>query len=298
MTIAELWHNAFDDVVGDDQVADALALLESLPLVDEHGTVAGTRQGRLLRDTARKLGIPVNASIKPEADDRVRLVARPDDGVTVVGDEADEDDDALRLVVLGPSRGQLDDYQRRWDRDIKTGRAGVIAGTSLDTSEFNLASIMLMAECGGTRALLTGDGRADHLLAGLIAGGYLSADDDDDTFHVDLFKLPHHGSCRNVTPEVLRRITADIYVISANGKHQNPDLETLNMLAEARGDEPYTLVLTFPEAAYEDLDPNTDGERREVLEAIDAWLRERPEGHPTVIYRERDDLGVKIVLGD
>ena len=90
VTIAELWHNAFDDVVGDDQVADALALLESLPLVDEHGTVAGTRQGRLLRDTARKLGIPVNASIKPEADDRVRLVARPDDGVTVVGDEADE----------------------------------------------------------------------------------------------------------------------------------------------------------------------------------------------------------------
>lgn len=286
-TIAELWHNSFDDVVGDDQVGDAMAILEALPLVDEHGTLAGTRQGRLLRDAARKLGIAVNAPFD-------RLVARPDDGVVVIEGEGD---DGLRLVVLGPSRAELAAYQAQWDRDIKAGRAGEVAGVDLDSSAFNLSSIMVMAECGARRALLTGDGRGDHLLAGLVAGGYLSADGDD-TFHVDVFKLPHHGSCRNLTPEVLRRVSADTYIISANGKHQNPDLETLKMLAEARGDAPYTLILTFPEGAYADLDPVVEAERRAVLEGIDGWLRACPEGHPTIIYRERDALGVSVVLGD
>ena len=280
--VAELWHNAFDDLVGRDQVEAALRYLERLPVDDPHGTVAGTRQGRDLRDLARRLGVVVNAPFGG-------LVARPDDAAIVV-DHLD-----LRLTVLGPTRAELDAYQARWDRDL---REGGLAGAGLDTSVFNLSSIMLLAESDGRRALLSGDGRGDHLLAGLLAAGRLDADDPASTFHVDVFKLPHHGSARNVTPELLRRVTADTYIISANGKHDNPDVETLDMLAEARGDAPYTLACTFPDEAYKDVDPDADAKRYQALRAVDRWLRARPDGRPTVVYRDRDELGVRVELGD
>jgi beta-lactamase superfamily II metal-dependent hydrolase len=78
--------------------------------------------------------------------------------------------------------------------------------------------------------LLTGDGRGDHLLQGLERAGLLSP---EGTLHVDLLKVPHHGSDRNVTKEFFETVTADIYVVSANGKHDNPDLITLKWMVEA-----------------------------------------------------------------
>lgn len=277
--IAELWHNSFDDVIGNDQVDAAIAFLESRPVVDPHGKIAGTRQGRELTDLARRLRIALNAQFK-------RLVARPDDAAIVV------DHGELRLTVLGPTDGELRAYQAHWDRDLK---AGHIAAVDLDTSDFNLSSIMLLVESGGRTLILAGDGRGDHLLAGLVASGHLAG--PDAALHVDVFKLPHHGSVRNVTPELLRRVTADTYILSANGKHDNPDIATLDMLAEARGDAPYTLVCTFPEAAFRDVDADTDAARRRALEAIDAWLRSAPD-NVTVVYRERNALGVRVDLGD
>jgi hypothetical protein len=84
--------------------------------------------------------------------------------------------------------------------------------------------------------LLTGDGRGDDILAGL----------KQPKIHVDLFKLPHHGSDRNVSTEMFRRITADWYVVSGDGRDGNPEPATLAMIAEARGKEKYTLVFTNP----------------------------------------------------
>jgi hypothetical protein len=37
---------------------------------------------------------------------------------------------------------------------------------------------------------------------------------DSDTIHFDLLKLPHHGSNSNVEEDSFRRITADSYVVS------------------------------------------------------------------------------------
>jgi hypothetical protein len=63
---------------------------------------------------------------------------------------------------------------------------------------------------------------------------------------VDVFKLPHHGSVRNVTPELFERITADTYVISANGKYDNPDFQTLEWLVQAASKQgrSFTIVAT------------------------------------------------------
>jgi hypothetical protein len=66
------------------------------------------------------------------------------------------------------------------------------------------------------------------------------------SFHVDVLKVQHHGSDRNVTPEFFTRVTADHYVFSGNGQHGNPERNTLQMLADARGDDEYAVYLTYP----------------------------------------------------
>ena len=52
--------------------------------------------------------------------------------------------------------------------------------------------------------LLTGDGRGDHIVDGLRERGLLKR---DGTIHVDLLKLPHHGSARNASPDFFRLVS-------------------------------------------------------------------------------------------
>ena len=66
------------------------------------------------------------------------------------------------------------------------------------------------------------------------------------SLHVDVLKCPHHGSIANVEQDFFERITADHYVFSGNGEHGNPDRETLELLIAARGDDDYTIHLTYP----------------------------------------------------
>jgi hypothetical protein len=110
----------------------------------------------------------------------------------------------------------------------------------LDEWVFNLSSIVVLAEVGGKRMPLTGNVRGDDVLAGLKGAKLLK----DGRCHVDLLKLPHYGSDRNVATEFFEQVTADHYVISADAKHGNPDPPTLRMLTEARGSDEYTIHLT------------------------------------------------------
>jgi beta-lactamase superfamily II metal-dependent hydrolase len=90
---------------------------------------------------------------------------------------------------------------------------------------------------------LTGDARGDHVISGLEATGLLAA---GATIHLDVFKLPHHGSKNNAEPSLFDRIRADHYVICADGiKHDHPSTETLNwMIASRDKDDGYTVHLT------------------------------------------------------
>ena len=54
---------------------------------------------------------------------------------------------------------------------------------------------------------------------------------------MDILKTPHHGSVRNIAPNTSRAIRAKHYVISADGKFDNPDIETLKMISQARPDD-------------------------------------------------------------
>jgi hypothetical protein len=66
------------------------------------------------------------------------------------------------------------------------------------------------------------------------------------TLHVNILKVPHHGSSNNVDDDFFERISADHYVFSGDGEHGNPERETLEMLFRARGRAPFELHLTYP----------------------------------------------------
>jgi hypothetical protein len=288
LAVEELWHNGFDAVLGAQQVIRAIEFANSLPPADAdgRGVVASVGEGRRLIEDATALGVAINAEFG-------ELVVRADDaGVEVpCGDR-------LKLTVLGPARQQIDAFRREWEAATRArGQGEVAAAGALDTSRPNLASIVLLAESGGRSMLLTGDARGDHILEGLEAAGMLAP---GGTMHVDVFKLPHHGSCRNNTAELLQRVIADTYVISANGKHANPDRETLERLSAARGEDHYTVVCTFPEAAYKLVradEPGAD-ERRAALRAFHEWAKQQSARGVTIVYRDPEALGVPIALGD
>jgi hypothetical protein len=241
--VLTLWHNSFDDILGNEgdvltanlqpAVAAAAAgepMPPELPMHrDAAFVLASVKQGRELRARAAALSVRVNEGF----DDLVGL--RADAGARAVPIAGD-----LSLTVITPSKRRVDELRDEWDKQIK--KMGVARQAAfVDDSVFNLASIVALATAGDRSMLLTGDARGDDILEGLEAAGRL----DDGACHVDLLKIPHHGSERNVTTDFFRRVTADHYVISANGTHDNPDLAMLRMLSDARqGTNDFAIHLT------------------------------------------------------
>lgn len=244
--ILTLWHNSFDDILGNEadvllsslQPAAAAAaagmdIPADLPIHRDAALVLATvRQGRELRARARALSIRVNEGF----DDLVGVPLQSEARVLPIGAD-------LSFTVIAPSRRRVEELRAAWDREIK--RLGIARQAAFaDDSVFNLASIVTLVAVGGKTMLLTGDARGDDILEGLTAAGRLSGG----RCHVDLLKIPHHGSERNVTTEFFRQVTADHYVVSADGQHGNPDISTLEMLSTARrGDDSFTLHLTNAE---------------------------------------------------
>lgn len=243
--IRALWHNAFPDLVGDTKTEmdeaenNALAMASAADAMPDLGfeghtklVLSSVREARKLRDDARRLAVDVNPVSS---------------GKLVLGG-ADRMLGKLALRVVGPAKVEADALKAEWQEQVKQILANEAekraeAASKLDKSVFNLASIVVVAELDGKRMLLTGDARGDKILDNLESSGLL---DDDGKLHVDLLKMPHHGSDRNVDDEFFQRVSADHYVLSGDGRHHNPELETFRMLFRARErDDPYTLHLTY-----------------------------------------------------
>jgi hypothetical protein len=93
---------------------------------------------------------------------------------------------------------------------------------SPDTAEANGSSIAFLAEYDGRSALLTGDAHAS-VLEGSIRT--LLGNRCEDKLKVDAFKLPHHGSKYNLSPELLGLIDTRRFLISTDGtsNSRHPD---------------------------------------------------------------------------
>lgn len=248
--VLTLWHNSFDDILGNEgdvltanlepavtAASTGAAIPADLPIHRDAALVLATvRQGRELRAKARALSIRINEGFSD-------LVGVPRDANA----GALEVEDGLSFAVIAPSRQRVDELREEWDTQIK--KLGVARQAAfVDDSVFNLASIVTLATAGGKTMLLTGDARGDDILEGLQTAGRL----DNGGCHVDLLKIPHHGSDRNVSTEFFQQVTADHYVVSANGQNGNPDVAMLQMLSEARREnDDFTVHLTNHEPRLE-----------------------------------------------
>jgi hypothetical protein len=277
--VMALWHNSFDDIVGGDDGDTGAASVGALATGSSGGraglseparlVVASIAQGRQLRDNAAALALEVN---------------RPFDGL-VAAPRAVDWGDGLELMVLGPAVDRLEDLQRKWDADVRKRPASEsTAAAYVDRSVYNLSSIVVLAQAGGKRMLLTGDARGDDILEGLQAAGLLA----QKPLHVDILKLPHHGSDRNVETDFFRQVTADHYVASGDGTDNNPEIAALKMISEARDDDDFALHLTYRDGK------NGLGQRLADFEAEERRLG-RNYG---IEFREETALSLKIDLLD
>ena len=258
--VLNLWHNTFDDVIDNDaaELADAVAghfgpaslnghvpadVLDDLEdsdiptVADTVMVVASVPQGHQLRQDA--VDIPIERNVEAGGE------------FIMASDEAQQLDmgKGLQFTVVGPMLPEVKKLQteiRTWLREHPEAQNKLTASalaSLADDSPTNLSSIVVLAEAEHKRILFTGDALGAKILKGLEMVGLI---EEGGSIHVEVLKVPHHGSDRNVTPEFFERVTADHYVFSGNGQHGNPERVTLEMLAEARGDDDYTIHLTYP----------------------------------------------------
>ena len=226
IAIGGVWHNSFQKSLDPD--GEITQRMQNLMSIASAANVAmplaadeffGIREGNRLRILAKKLKLPLNKGFQNDLV-MVETATQP----TKFG--------KLTLRVVGPNQDNLNNLRDEWlawlaKVEKKPNDPAALANS--DDSIPNLSSIVVLAECDGKTILLTGDARSDHVLKGLEQAGLLT----NGKLHVDVLKVPHHGSDRNVTATFFKKVTAETYVISANGKNNNPDYPTLKWIVEA-----------------------------------------------------------------
>ncbi|KIZ41861.1 MULTISPECIES: hypothetical protein [Rhodopseudomonas] len=313
LDVTSLWHNSFDDLLStrpDELMAGsgAASVLAGLDPAqafnqldpdceDQHQTVevlASIPQGRTLRDDAQALGWKPNHKFKGKL-----ILASADSKPVKL--------DGLLVTVVGPMQPELLALQEAHDRWIAEQQAqGKMSPEAMlaaftDQSVPNLSSIVVLVECGKTSILLTGDARGDKILEGLELVGRL--DKPDGKIHVDILKVPHHGSDNNMETVFFERVTADHYVFSGDGEHGNPERKTLQMLLDARGTEPdYTIHLTYPIDQI-DREREADWIKQQAKEKKRGAKKVRPDWSPEdhglmAFFAANPDFKAKVAIVD
>jgi beta-lactamase superfamily II metal-dependent hydrolase len=231
--VSKLWFNSFNDLFQIDEDANTFLKNSFLTLnfkskVEQKNTesfitsiiMKGFQQATDLTSLAKSLKIPIN----------------PEFGKLVLVEKAPKIIKFKDIIfrILGPTKKNLDKLREEWkdwlkkkklDQNLEFGLLQI-----LDKSIPNFSSIMLLAECKNKKILFTGDGSGNDIMEVLSKNGVL---DKQSKFHTDVLKVPHHGSDRNVCPEFFNTVNADYYVISANGRDDNPSVDTLKWIIES-----------------------------------------------------------------
>jgi hypothetical protein len=290
--VRSVWHNSFDDLLKTtpDELKAAITaafgaastselavdLFPKLSL-EAAKVLASVPQGRQLRDDIKKLSIPLNGSfggglvlLKPKAEPKIRFGPARSGGI--------------RVRVVGPLKPQLEALQKAHDAFLRSKKkkksdAEAALAAFTDSSVPNLSSIVVEVTSGKRKLLLTGDARGDFVLEGLKSCKLLS---ESKPYVVDILKVPHHGSDRNMTRAFFEQVHATHYVFSGDGEHGNPERATMKMLFDARAktdslkDAEFTVWLTYP---IDEID-----ERRE-----ETWEKERKKSKKGRAWDARKD---------
>ena len=270
ITIKEIWFNGWCHLPGN-------------PAIEHFGAVQGER----LTAAILKNGILWNKKFESGP------VVLPDDNANTSVNLAGQ----FKLVLLSPSNENLANLKPVWDKEVR--EAGLEPGFGLaepeeteseteafgegspdietlastifheDEAAANGSSIAFMAEFEGKRVLLAGDAFPGVILNSLekiYGNGKVS---------VDLFKLSHHASAHNTSPELLKKVKCNNFIISTNGSiYKHPSIETIARVIKSAGkntklyfnyrtkfNEIWDDNLLMEEYKYEAIYPDTEGIR-------------------------------------
>lgn len=235
-----IWHNSLEGLL-EGKLPEpaneiATASVRSAFRTTEHGwdqwsekVLASVPQGQHLHAFAKRQGLEPTRNFPFQP----LVMARPDQPPAEI--------DGLELHVLAPDSAAVEKLRTAWKRNRDEG----ITAAYKDRSPYNLSSIVVLARHQGKQMLLTGDALGREVMEGLALKKLL---DSEGQIHVDLVKLPHHGSQNNVALDFFQRVTADIYVVSGDGpdgRFPNPHPNAMGWLKEARGDDEYLVFCTY-----------------------------------------------------
>lgn len=158
----------------------------------------------------------------------------------------------MRLTVLGPTVRRLSELKSVWRREVEAAlkksqrseadggfeRLGTTSAPALvnkqaleqlakkqlaaDNSPANASSITLLLEYEGIRILLAGDALSKDLAESvqLIS--------PNKPLELTAFKVPHHGSSKNLSKALIESVNCRYWLISTDGsRFQHPDDETV-----------------------------------------------------------------------
>ena len=164
-------------------------------------------------------------------------------------------DDHMTLTLLGPSREKMTALIPKWEAECRD--AGMVINVEAqdpdpegfetfaaididaladepfeeDTSKPNGSSIAILAQYNGKSALLSGDSHTDLLAESL---GKLAGDGGKPVLHA--FKVPHHGSRKNISTELLQSFQCKNYLVSTSGSYfDHPDQVAMSRLIKYGG---------------------------------------------------------------
>lgn len=159
----------------------------------------------------------------------------------------------IHLHVLAPDHNVSEEYNPKapeelgaesadWDVELKTLIENA-DDDDLDTGGPNSQSIVIVVECEGKRVLLPGDCTPNELLVALKAYNSVNGA----PLKLDLMKLPHHGSVRNITKDIMSEVACSNFVISTNvnKKYLFPNKESIAKLISYRNCAEETINIHF-----------------------------------------------------
>jgi beta-lactamase superfamily II metal-dependent hydrolase len=105
---------------------------------------------------------------------------------------------------------QLSNVKSDWNKNFAELEP-YLNDKALDTSKTNRQSAIIVAHVNGHDILLPGDA-----IPATLAGA-LDQYRKDAIAHFDLVKLPHHGSYKNITQDILSKMECSDYIITTDG---------------------------------------------------------------------------------
>lgn len=258
----DFWFNGFERILG-----PAPAVIQTLG----HGGLAGgkaflesAREGEQLLNDLKALGVPLNAGF-----DQGRIEAPK---TLSLGPGVD-------IRLLAPTGKRIEALRQEWARQMRTPvaqlAAALVAAEKRDASPTNLSSLAFLATVQGRTILFTGDALADDLIAGW------TEQQGSDPCPIDVMKVPHHGAAGNNSMDLFRLFPARHYVFCANGRHHNPDRQTLEWLIETQTGRDYLIHMTS--------ESGSDG-----LQEHEAFLNREATGK--VVWRKAGARSIRIEL--